>query len=316
MPPQDQNNNPDNQFTSPAPDTNQAPVAAPTPTSTPPPPEPVPPPPPVTPQPATPPPPPVQPPSPPPTRPNDPVPPPPPSIQPEEQGPHSNLTLLLIGILAIIILAVGAWWYWQSQMGLKPVLESEVTEEVPQQPAIAPDPTANWQTYGNEEYGFEFKYPEEWDICPDASPDFPWGLPVSYTDTMICLYHRNFEPVPFDPGETEIPDMETLAEMFWVRFGIGNENSGEIKAFPDLETYRTFRYEPEDDKREVLLGESFNTLEICYEDLTDLRCVIPIYRESNNFVVNYAISTIDEDLRGDLKSGLITDVLSTFKFVE
>jgi hypothetical protein len=68
-------------------------------------------------------------------------------------------------------------------------------EQVPRQITENPDPTANWKIYRNEEYGFEFKYPEnfganvwrpyfwppkatvvvEEDPIAKGCPDFPSG---------------------------------------------------------------------------------------------------------------------------------------------
>ena len=53
---------------------------------------------------------------------------------------------LILSIVAILII-IGGIWYWQSR-------SMSVDQSV--------DQTANWKTYVNNEYGFEFKYPQDW----------------------------------------------------------------------------------------------------------------------------------------------------------
>jgi hypothetical protein len=58
-------------------------------------------------------------------------------------------------------------------------------------PTPTPDPTANWKTYRNEKYGFEFRYPNDWLALPERAL-VEKGLPRPLTE----LYAPNRNEYP------------------------------------------------------------------------------------------------------------------------
>lgn len=73
--------------------------------------------------------------------------------------PQKNFTpKFIVLVVLLLLLGTGAYagiWYWQNQ---------QVTQEVV--PTFTPrvDATADWKTYTNTKYGFEFKYPGDWEM--------------------------------------------------------------------------------------------------------------------------------------------------------
>ena len=58
--------------------------------------------------------------------------------------------------------------------------------------ATTTDPTANWKTYTNDEYGFSFKYPyDRWYVMVDDYRNYD-GIEDSY---MVYLKDQNYDPV-------------------------------------------------------------------------------------------------------------------------
>ena len=61
------------------------------------------------------------------------------------------IILIIVGVLVI----GGLFWYYQKTLQI-------ISQPVPQ---VTPtDETANWQTYQNDEYGFELNYPKDWSV--------------------------------------------------------------------------------------------------------------------------------------------------------
>lgn len=69
---------------------------------------------------------------------------------------YLNSKIIKIVIFSILLggIVYGGYWYWQKS--------NQVVDE-----------TANWETYRNEEYGFEFKYPSSWQLY-DAIQNPTW----------------------------------------------------------------------------------------------------------------------------------------------
>ena len=85
--------------------------------------------------------------------------------------------VVLVIVLSVVILGGaigGALYYTKSQNDneksktISSVIPTATEESLsgtttPTATTTATDPTADWQTYTNEEYGFSFKYPEGWE---------------------------------------------------------------------------------------------------------------------------------------------------------
>ncbi|MGB0757202.1 MAG: PsbP-related protein [Patescibacteria group bacterium] len=70
--------------------------------------------------------------------------------------------IVIISILGILLIG-GSVWYVQKNN--QPDNEDHTTQAPQEGELIASDiDTSDWQTYRNEEYGFEFMYPEGWGV--------------------------------------------------------------------------------------------------------------------------------------------------------
>jgi hypothetical protein len=88
----------------------------------------------------------------------------------------------LVIILAIIaVVAVGTLAYLAGKMNLSvnisaptPVATSSNQTPAPATPTPSPDVTANWQVYTNSQYGFQIKYPGNFQALTDSNNLYGW----------------------------------------------------------------------------------------------------------------------------------------------
>jgi len=79
----------------------------------------------------------------------------------ENRSLSSVITVSTIIGIALVGVAVYYAYQWAPPSPVEPQEQTQV------QPPIQQDETANWQTYRNEEYGFEVRYPGAWVLAFD-----------------------------------------------------------------------------------------------------------------------------------------------------
>jgi len=126
---------------------------------------------------------------------------------------HQSNKKILIYVLIGLIIAGGAFGYyiWQKG-GLFPDLPTPTV-------AATPDPTADWQTYRNEQYGFEVRYPES---------IFNAVAFVENKDRKEVHFNSSSEVFPYPLMEIDIWEQSIYEDLLKKIYSVTKVSVGEI----------------------------------------------------------------------------------------
>ncbi|MFH1462634.1 MAG: PsbP-related protein [bacterium] len=195
------------------------------------------------------------------------------------KGISTPAGIIIVVLAALLAGGVLAWQCWWTPQGEKEEKEQE----------IAQDETASWKTYTNEEYGFEFKYPET--------------VLIKETEDLVIFYLSPKVEVPF-----WMPfDFFSEGMVMEKKQEVGGKNAELIHDLDELTELlkKDYIYVPE--------------TTIIRNDLVALR----IYQGTNKYLrYNYYIKDQDTIFLISLIDGgrgsfsPFNQILSTFKFLE
>jgi len=184
---------------------------------------------------------------------------------------------VVVLIVCIYILSAQYFKTWPFTVNLMPALTTPTPHPSPE--ASEGTATAGWQTYRNEEYGFEFKYPGDWEKLEEKNNIFYLGLSTKEKD-------RGIYPINSLGIQVSLEDFNSLEE--WIE---------------------SFRKDVTILKKERVMFKNYDGLAI-----SELETIGGCSGEYIIILVNKKIfqfpdSTCEKDT-------LIDQILSTFKFNE
>ncbi len=158
-----------------------------------------------------------------------------------QKGIVSSLAIIII--IAIGIIAIGGVLAYQYLWAPEEKIEEE--KEVPK------DETAGWKTYRNTEYGFEFKYPEEWKIIDEENPENPsvlWFVSLNCGELCELTEEEGPEKLPeradsvkiivWDSSTSESEIIDYLTAAGYIMAGEPRErNDTSINGEPAVELF-------------------------------------------------------------------------------
>ncbi len=126
---------------------------------------------------------------------------------PVQPKPKSARWLWTIVLPAIILIA--AYFIAAQRTGMWPFVSAELVVTPFPSPSATPDVTANWKTYTNTQYGFEFKYPTNY--SPSSTVKTTWAPQIQSEYAKIQVtYNENFNLPDYQTYWQAHPGSKTL----------------------------------------------------------------------------------------------------------
>lgn len=195
---------------------------------------------------------------------------------------------IAICIILILVILVGGYTWWQ-------YLEIRAERAyIPEVKVSEEDDIADWETYRNEEYGFEIKYPDDWEL-----KEGPFEPPSPVVPEMIVMSSPDEGLGGFNIIIIEIPEEISLEEYI-----------GDL----DLRS----------------LGKEFNIREQREIKLTGLFGIqrkehringryveLVTYLKKDNLIFRFLVSPMSShEIIADEDQRLNNQILSTFRFLD
>lgn len=142
-----------------------------------------------------------------------------------QSKPKAPISKFLVVIFSVTVTIVGyfAGAYYMANFQGFPLWPFEVSVPVPiftlrptNLEAELPSDISNWQTYHNEEYGFEFKYPNAWNISSISQKNSIYALGLDST-----VQSHDDTDLPYD---IEISVYSNISDLDYQKLGVKNLN--------------------------------------------------------------------------------------------
>ncbi len=234
-----------------------------------------------------------------------------------------NVLVIILGLAAVLGVAVVTFFFWQSKQSPKSPLTWEECIKIPnaqilftypgqcvapdgrsvtqtlteeeKKKLVPPDETANWKTYESEQCSIHFKYPNNW------TPSM-----ISYSDNQNS-YQYNCAIVN-SPGNKDNPNFEVLGERISIRrTPVGFEfNTFTLNSFDDyVKVFQNNGFVIND--KNQILNDNFPKIRKYFER-SNGAAILAFKKDGYFYSVHWETSNKETII-------LFNQILSTFKFL-